>query len=146
MITGASTGNGIPHDRYNIRGIAHAATNKKDKIFMQRRLYIDENTSRWTYSALRYFNLRIQNMEARWPICLIQALNSCLIWFWEQSCFCPPLLNCFFWKTIILRVLEIEYFSDNRQLINIGLMFSMISPFSDLIHIVGCQKDTSYYQ
>ena len=92
------------------------------------------------------FNLRIQNMEARWPICLIQALNSCLIWFWEQSCFCPPLLNCFFWKTITLRVLEIEYFSDNRQLINIGLMFSMISPFSDLIHIVGCQKDTSYYQ
>ena len=32
------TGNGIPHDEYNIRGIAHACTNRKDDIFMQRRL------------------------------------------------------------------------------------------------------------
>ena len=28
----------IPHDRYNIRGIAHVRTNRKDDIFMQRRL------------------------------------------------------------------------------------------------------------
>ena len=42
MITGVETGNGIPHDKYNIRGIAHARTNRKDDIFMQRRLYIDE--------------------------------------------------------------------------------------------------------
>ena len=27
---------------YNIRGIAHAHTNRKNDIFMQRRLYIDE--------------------------------------------------------------------------------------------------------
>ena len=32
------TGNGIPHDIYNICGIAHACTNRKDDIFMQRRL------------------------------------------------------------------------------------------------------------
>ena len=43
MIPDFQTGNGIPHDKYNIRGIAHAHTNRKDDIFMQRRLlYIDE--------------------------------------------------------------------------------------------------------
>ena len=42
MIPGVQTGNGIPHDKYNIRGIAHARTNRKDDMFMQRRLYIDE--------------------------------------------------------------------------------------------------------
>ena len=38
MLSGVQTGNGIPHDRYNIRGIAHVHTNRKDDIFMQRRL------------------------------------------------------------------------------------------------------------
>ena len=42
MIPAVQTGNGIPHDKYNIRGIAHARTNRKDNIFMQRRLYIEE--------------------------------------------------------------------------------------------------------
>ena len=42
IIPGIQTGNGIPHDKYNIRGIAHARNNRKDDIFMQRRLYIDE--------------------------------------------------------------------------------------------------------
>ena len=39
MIPGVQTGNGNPHDKYDIRGIAlaHACTNRKDKIFMQRR-------------------------------------------------------------------------------------------------------------
>ena len=37
-IPGVFTGNGIPHDIYNIRGIAHARTNRKDDICMQRRL------------------------------------------------------------------------------------------------------------
>ena len=41
-IPGVLTGNGIPHDKYNIHGIAHARTNIKDDIFRQRRLYIDE--------------------------------------------------------------------------------------------------------
>ena len=39
MLSGVQTGNGNPHDKYNI---AHARTNRKDNIFMQRRLYIDE--------------------------------------------------------------------------------------------------------
>ena len=38
MLSGVQTGNGIPHDRYNMRGIAHAHTNRKDDIFMQRQL------------------------------------------------------------------------------------------------------------
>ena len=42
MLSGVQTGNGTPHDKYNIRGIAHARTNRKDNIFMQRQLYIDE--------------------------------------------------------------------------------------------------------
>ena len=42
MIPGVLTGNGIPHDKYNIRGIAHVRTNSKDDIFMQRRLLIDK--------------------------------------------------------------------------------------------------------
>ena len=35
-------GNGIPLDKYDAHGIAHARTDSKDDIFMQRRLYIDE--------------------------------------------------------------------------------------------------------
>ena len=35
MLSGVQTGNGIPHDRYNIRGIAHGRTNRKEDIFMQ---------------------------------------------------------------------------------------------------------------
>ena len=42
IIPGVQTGNGIPHDKYNICGIAHTHTNRKDDIFMQRRMYIDE--------------------------------------------------------------------------------------------------------
>ena len=38
MLSGIQPGNGIPHDRYNIRGIAHVRTNRKDDIFIQRRL------------------------------------------------------------------------------------------------------------
>ena len=38
MLSGVQTGNGITHDRYDIRGIAHARTNRKEDIFMQRRL------------------------------------------------------------------------------------------------------------
>ena len=36
MIQGVQTGNGIPHDKHDVRGIAHARTNRKDDTFMQR--------------------------------------------------------------------------------------------------------------
>ena len=32
----------MPHDKYNIRCIAHARTNRKGDIFKQRRLFIDK--------------------------------------------------------------------------------------------------------
>ena len=38
MLSGVQTGNRIPHDRYDVRGIAHARSYIKDDIFMQRRL------------------------------------------------------------------------------------------------------------
>ena len=38
MLSGVKTRNGIPHDKYNICGITNARTNRKDDIFMQRRL------------------------------------------------------------------------------------------------------------
>ena len=38
MLSGVQTGNGTQHDNYNIRGIAHVRTNRKDDIFMQIRL------------------------------------------------------------------------------------------------------------
>ena len=38
MLSGVQTRNGTPHDKYDVRGIAHATTNRKDNIFMQRRL------------------------------------------------------------------------------------------------------------
>ena len=42
IIPGFKTGNGIPTDKYDVLGIAHACTNSKDDSFMQKRLYIDE--------------------------------------------------------------------------------------------------------
>ena len=38
MLSSVQTGNRIPHDEYNVRGIAHARAYIKDDIFMQRRL------------------------------------------------------------------------------------------------------------
>ena len=81
MLSGVQTRNGTPHDKYNIRGIAHVRTNGKDDIFMQRHLmqsfkYILEwgrgtciltkHTRRWTYSPLRhFFPLRSWEVEVR---------------------------------------------------------------------------------
>ena len=65
MLSGVQTSNGTPHDKYNIRGIAHARTNRKDDIFMQRQLMqnftfilesgqgtcsLIQHTRRWAYS------------------------------------------------------------------------------------------------
>ena len=70
MLSGFQPGNGIPHDTYDVCGIAHARTNRKDDIFMQRRLVqnftykmewgqgtciLAKRTWRWTNSASRHF-------------------------------------------------------------------------------------------
>ena len=67
MLSGVQTGNGTPHDKYNIPGIAHARTNRRGDIFMQRRLVqnftfmlewgkgtcsLTKHTQRWTYLSL----------------------------------------------------------------------------------------------
>ena len=54
IISGVQTANGIPHDEYNIRGIVHAHTNRKDDIFMQNRLYIVE-----AHTALDIFHCTV---------------------------------------------------------------------------------------
>ena len=41
MFSGVQTGNGTPHDKYNICGIAHACTNREDNIFVQR--WLEQN-------------------------------------------------------------------------------------------------------
>ena len=38
LVSGVQSGNRIPHDENNVRGIAHARAYIKDDIFMQRRL------------------------------------------------------------------------------------------------------------
>ena len=34
ILSDVKTLNGIPHDTYNVHGLAHARTNRKDNIFM----------------------------------------------------------------------------------------------------------------
>ena len=83
-----STGNGTPHDKYNIRGNAHARTNRKDDFFMQRRLVqnftfilewgqgtcsLTKQTRRWAYSLYcflhaAYSALR-QFLPLSWILC-----------------------------------------------------------------------------
>ena len=38
VMSGVQTGNGIPHERYDIRLLAYGHANQKDVIFMQREL------------------------------------------------------------------------------------------------------------
>ena len=74
MITVVKTGNGIPYDKYNIRGTAHGRTNRKDDIFMQRRLYIDE-----AHTALDIFLFAVfffQKVKFRSNTNKIVSLNS----------------------------------------------------------------------
>ena len=60
MLSGVQTGNGTSHDRYNIHSIAHTRTNRKDDIFIQRRMCINEE-----HTALDIFRfavfLRVEN-------------------------------------------------------------------------------------
>ena len=54
MTPGVWNRNGIPHDKYDVRSIAHARTNRKDDIFMQRLLYIDD-----AHTALNIFCIQL---------------------------------------------------------------------------------------
>ena len=61
MLSGAWTRNGIPHDIYNIRSIAQARTNRKNDIFMQRWLYINE-----AHMALDIFRFAVFFLSSIW--------------------------------------------------------------------------------
>ena len=95
MLAGVQTGDGSPHDKFNICRIAHVRKNRKDDIFIQRRLvqsftyYIFEwgqgtctctltnHTRRWTYSALRHFFWRGQDISYSFcPHCMWLILNG----------------------------------------------------------------------
>ena len=52
MLSRVQTENGIPHDKYDVRGIAHVRTDRKEDIFMQRQMYIDE-----AHTALDIFRI-----------------------------------------------------------------------------------------
>ena len=58
MLSGVKTRNGTPEDEYDICGIAHVHTNRKDDIFRQRRLYIDKS-----HTVLDIFRNRGHNIE-----------------------------------------------------------------------------------
>ena len=107
MLSGVQTVNGSPHDKHNIRGIAHARTNRKEEIFIQRRLvqnftYIMEwgqrtctltkRTRRWTYSALRHFFLSLvyfswRSAQIKHFFLMTSHLfhaNICIYWSWAK--------------------------------------------------------------
>ena len=42
MLSGVQTRKGTPHDKYNIHGIVHARTNRKDDIFKTLHVYWSE--------------------------------------------------------------------------------------------------------
>ena len=58
IIRGVQTGNGMPHDKYNICGIDHVCTNRKDDIFRQIRLYIDKS-----HMVLDIFRSHVHNID-----------------------------------------------------------------------------------
>ena len=71
MLSGVQTRNGTPHDKYDIRGIAHVRTNRKDDIFMQRRLYIDE-----AHTVLDIFRFAVFLLYGKYLPFLLSELRS----------------------------------------------------------------------
>ena len=60
MIPGVQTGNGIPHDKYNIHGIANVYKKQTKTYLCKDNCKLTKHTRRWTYSALRYFFLVLE--------------------------------------------------------------------------------------
>ena len=58
IMPGVQTGNGIPNDKYNMRGIAHVRTNRKDDILRHIRLYIDKS-----HMGLDIFRSHVHNID-----------------------------------------------------------------------------------
>ena len=64
MLSGVQTGNGTPHDKYNKRGITHTQTNRKDDIFMQRRL-VQCFTYIWDLGQINLFKLKKKTLKIK---------------------------------------------------------------------------------
>ena len=111
MLSGVQTGNGIPHDRYNICGIAHACINRKHDIFMQRRLVknftsimewgqgtcsLTKHTLRWTYSALWHFFYIIWKLIIYMALILAVVLINYVSTSWSKNWFYVD-IKSFFW-------------------------------------------------
>ena len=140
MSSGVQTGNGTSHDKYNIRGIAHPRTNRKDDIFMQRRLvqsftYILEwgqgtctmtkHTRRQTYFALRHFLFK-QTKENKYEVlirCVLQYMKSrhMRVCFVCQVCeitnFYKPFFTLFYFSQVFVHLIKIKYLNsfDSKQ-------------------------------
>ena len=104
MLSGVQTGYGTPHFKYNIRGIAHTRTNRKDDIFTQRRLVqnftfimewgqgtcsLTKHTWRWAYS--RYI----------FPACCLLRFAA---FFGYTTVMDPPFLYKLFKHSIFFRI------------------------------------------
>ena len=92
MLSGVQTGDGTPHDWYNIHGIAHTPTKRKDNIFMQRRLaqsfiyigvgardlYIDEaHPALDILHIVVFFVVKIGLHSAQWKISPSLKKSNC---------------------------------------------------------------------
>ena len=61
ILSDAKNKNGIPHDTYNVRGIAHACTNRKYNILMKRRL------GQIFIFILEWVKGLVKNQDCTWP-------------------------------------------------------------------------------
>ena len=82
MLTGVQPENGTPHDKYNIRGIAHARKNRKDNIFMQRLLQ--------AHMTLDIFRFVV--------FFFIQTMQGRLDYIWALSITCHGTYLSAWWK------------------------------------------------
>ena len=79
MLSGVQTGNGTPHAKYDICSIAHARTNRKDDIFMQRRIV--QNFTfilEWSFMAqdLKFESFGNLSLRHTFSILLLQVWND----------------------------------------------------------------------
>ena len=88
MIRGVQTGNGIPRDKYDIRGIAHARTNRKHNTFMQKRLYMYIEDAH-TISELKHVQWLLGRKELESPTGRVHircsVLKSCQKGIYSKS-------------------------------------------------------------
>ena len=90
MFLGVQTGNGTPYDKYDICGIAHVRTYRKDDIFMQRRLV--ENfiyIRKWRSFVQKVQPSNNSNIDKTFPAEAYSCLQVCVLFRkGPQKCQC----------------------------------------------------------